>query len=176
MNQKENKQKHPSSAVIMQVYKRDKFTCVYCGVNGSEAELQCDHLHPISKGGSNHVSNLRTSCRSCNQSKGNKTNFKSNVMGNQSNSVYFFTLNNYWYKTESNLLDSILLVTVIDPYGYEYETIRMEISETKAVKFYSNFYTFLEAQDERRWRDGTVDVRDFYIQHYVSSKYYNKEK
>lgn len=62
----------PSAAVRIRVMKRDKFTCQYCGVNGSEAELEIDHIIPFSKGGSHHPSNLTTACRSCNQEKGDK--------------------------------------------------------------------------------------------------------
>ena len=51
------------------LYKRDGFSCVYCG---STLNLQLDHLHPRSKGGSNHKSNLVTACRSCNKAKSNR--------------------------------------------------------------------------------------------------------
>jgi 5-methylcytosine-specific restriction endonuclease McrA len=56
------------------VFERDNYTCVYCGfkadgING----LHCDHVIPYSKGGSNDLENLVTSCPSCNMSKGNKT-------------------------------------------------------------------------------------------------------
>ena len=59
----------PSSAVRIRVMKRDKFQCTYCGVPGTHAELEVDHIIPKSKGGSHHMSNLTTSCRKCNQSK-----------------------------------------------------------------------------------------------------------
>jgi hypothetical protein len=59
----------PSDAVKLRVLKRDRFTCVYCGVAGTEAELEVDHVHPVSKGGSHHIGNLVTACRSCNQKK-----------------------------------------------------------------------------------------------------------
>lgn len=59
----------PSSAVRMRVMKRDKFQCTYCGVPGTDAELEVDHIIAKSKGGSHHMSNLTTCCRQCNQSK-----------------------------------------------------------------------------------------------------------
>ena len=60
---------YPSAAVRIRAMKRDKFTCQYCGISGSEAELEIDHIVPISKGGSNHISNLATACRKCNLEK-----------------------------------------------------------------------------------------------------------
>lgn len=63
----------PSAAVRIRVMKRDRFSCTYCGVSGTEAELEIDHIIAIAKGGSHHISNLTTSCRACNQDKGTKT-------------------------------------------------------------------------------------------------------
>lgn len=40
------------------------------GASGAEAELQVDHIIPVSKGGSNHISNLTTACAYCNRVKG----------------------------------------------------------------------------------------------------------
>ncbi len=52
--------------------KRDRFRCTYCGVSGTDAELEVDHIIPKSKGGGNHMSNLTTACRKCNQSKSDR--------------------------------------------------------------------------------------------------------
>jgi hypothetical protein len=60
----------PSAAVRIRVYKRDRFTCTYCGISGQEAELEVDHIIPVALKGSHHMSNLTTSCRLCNQAKG----------------------------------------------------------------------------------------------------------
>lgn len=53
------------------VFYRDNYTCSYCGQKGNK--LECDHIIHISKGGSNKLSNLTTSCINCNRSKNNKT-------------------------------------------------------------------------------------------------------
>lgn len=53
------------------VFERDNYTCVYCGA--TDKPLHCDHIHPVSKGGTNDVNNLATSCQFCNTSKGSKT-------------------------------------------------------------------------------------------------------
>ena len=52
------------------VYDRDGHACVYCGATD---ELTIDHVIPLSRGGNNHLNNLTTACRRCNQSKYNRT-------------------------------------------------------------------------------------------------------
>jgi hypothetical protein len=49
------------------VFERDNYTCTYCGVRGPR--LECDHIFPLSRGGSNEVENLTTACSPCNRSK-----------------------------------------------------------------------------------------------------------
>jgi hypothetical protein len=53
------------------IFQRDNYTCKYCGVRGGR--LECDHIHPVSKGGSNEDFNLTTACFRCNRSKRDKT-------------------------------------------------------------------------------------------------------
>ncbi|WIG60449.1 MAG: HNH endonuclease family protein [Ktedonobacterales bacterium] len=53
------------------VFARDNYTCQYCGAHG--VSLQCDHVMPVSRGGSNELTNLVTACKPCNLSKHDKT-------------------------------------------------------------------------------------------------------
>jgi hypothetical protein len=48
---------------------RDGFKCAYCGKNSNQEELEVDHIHPRSQGGSDSPSNLTTSCKKCNRGK-----------------------------------------------------------------------------------------------------------
>jgi HNH endonuclease len=59
------------SELRKEVFKRDNFTCSYCGNIGGV--LECDHIVPFSKGGSNELENLTTSCRKCNRQKKDKS-------------------------------------------------------------------------------------------------------
>jgi hypothetical protein len=70
------KRKPVSAAVRIRALKRDRYACTYCGVAGTDAELEIDHIVPAAQGGSNHVSNLTTACRRCNQAKGAKSTFE----------------------------------------------------------------------------------------------------
>jgi len=58
--------------VRFEVFKRDSFTCQYCGVQAPDAILEIDHIVPVSKGGDNSLLNLITSCRDCNRGKTNR--------------------------------------------------------------------------------------------------------
>lgn len=59
-----------SQGTRFDVLERCGFRCFYCARKGSEAgELEIDHVMPVTKGGSSHVSNLVAACRDCNQGK-----------------------------------------------------------------------------------------------------------
>ncbi|RVI58519.1 HNH endonuclease [Sinorhizobium meliloti] len=65
--------------VRFDVFRRDNFTCVYCGRGSPEVTLHCDHVEPHSKGGSDDKSNLVTACQDCNYGKGVKSVRKASV-------------------------------------------------------------------------------------------------
>lgn len=52
------------------VFKRDGFTCQYCGRNPPTVVLEADHVHPVSAGGKTTADNLLTACFDCNRGKG----------------------------------------------------------------------------------------------------------
>jgi hypothetical protein len=54
-----------------EIFKRDDFTCKYCGGKPPEKKLTLDHKVAKSKGGSDEDSNLVTACSDCNLAKGN---------------------------------------------------------------------------------------------------------
>lgn len=51
--------------------------CFYCGIETTQEEgkrkLTRDHLYPLSRGGTDDISNIVVSCKSCNGSKADKT-------------------------------------------------------------------------------------------------------
>lgn len=59
-------------SVRFEVFKRDKFSCQYCGKSAPEVILEVDHIVPVSKGGKNEILNLVTACRDCNMGKSNR--------------------------------------------------------------------------------------------------------
>ena len=51
------------------VFKRDAFTCQYCGSKPPSVVLEVDHIHPVSQGGDDSIDNLITACFDCNRGK-----------------------------------------------------------------------------------------------------------
>lgn len=52
------------------VFKRDQFTCQYCGQTPPKVILEIDHIRPVSQGGDDSKDNLITACFDCNRGKG----------------------------------------------------------------------------------------------------------
>lgn len=52
-----------------EVFKRDRFTCSYCGRTPPEVLLEVDHIVPRAAGGTDDLANLTTACATCNSGK-----------------------------------------------------------------------------------------------------------
>jgi len=66
------KRKPISKALRFEVFKRDCFTCQYCGRKAPDVILEVDHIKPVAEGGKNTLLNLITSCKDCNRGKGKR--------------------------------------------------------------------------------------------------------
>jgi 5-methylcytosine-specific restriction endonuclease McrA len=64
------------------VLRRDRYTCIYCGVQPGERQhgmllnrrdMTIDHILPLSRGGKSTWTNTACACRACNQYKGSRT-------------------------------------------------------------------------------------------------------
>lgn len=59
-----------SQKARFEVFKRDKFTCQYCGAKAPDVLLHVDHIKPVADGGLSDILNLVTACAICNGGKG----------------------------------------------------------------------------------------------------------
>lgn len=57
----------------MNLYRRDAYSCQYCGSPMSIQRLTIDHVLPKSKGGRTSWENCVAACRACNQKKSDRT-------------------------------------------------------------------------------------------------------
>lgn len=64
-----SKRKSLSKKIRFEIFKRDSFTCQYCGNTPPKVVLEVDHIVPVSKGGDNEINNLLCSCFDCNRGK-----------------------------------------------------------------------------------------------------------
>lgn len=55
------------------LFKRDKYTCQYCGKQPGSTDLTIDHVLPRSKGGVSSWDNCVLACINCNKRKADKT-------------------------------------------------------------------------------------------------------
>jgi len=66
----------PSAAVTFSrrnIFKRDRFTCQYCGAQPGSEELTLDHVIPRSQGGESRWENCVLACLACNKRKADRT-------------------------------------------------------------------------------------------------------
>lgn len=61
-----------SKGARFEIFKRDGFTCQYCGRKPPDVILEVDHIHPRALGGDDDEMNLVTSCFDCNRGKSAK--------------------------------------------------------------------------------------------------------
>lgn len=72
-----------SKKLRFEVFKRDSFTCQYCGKSAPDVVLELDHIKPVAKGGKNELLNLVASCVDCNRGKGARELDDSSVVTKQ---------------------------------------------------------------------------------------------
>lgn len=61
-----------SKKTRFEVFKRDLFTCQYCGRRPPDVMLECDHIVPKADGGADDMANLTTACFDCNRGKSDR--------------------------------------------------------------------------------------------------------
>lgn len=72
-----------SKKLRFEIFKRDSFTCQYCGAKAPAVVLECDHIIPVAEGGGNEPLNLATSCAACNSGKGARVLSDDHVVAKQ---------------------------------------------------------------------------------------------
>jgi 5-methylcytosine-specific restriction endonuclease McrA len=66
----------PASTVTFSrrnIFKRDRYTCQYCGTQPGSEELTIDHVLPRSQGGMSSWQNCVLACVECNKRKADRT-------------------------------------------------------------------------------------------------------
>lgn len=66
------RRKSTGKRLRFEVFKRDHFTCQYCGAQPPDVVLVADHITPVAAGGETSIENLLTACEWCNQGKSDR--------------------------------------------------------------------------------------------------------
>lgn len=66
------KRRSTGKRLRFEIFKRDHFTCQYCGSQPPDVVLVIDHITPVALGGDSTIDNLITACEPCNQGKADR--------------------------------------------------------------------------------------------------------
>ena len=122
-----NIRKSLTKKLRFEIFKRDSFTCQYCGRSAPDVVLEVDHINPVKRGGKNDILNLITSCFDCNRGKG-KTKLDDNeVLKKQTDQLQELNLKREqlklmmkWKKELNNIADEE--ISYINEYLEDYGT------------------------------------------------------
>ena len=83
MSKTKRRRKAISPKVRFEIFKRDNFTCQYCGRKTPDVKLELEHIIPVIKGGTNDITNLLTACEECNIGKSDNSLNDNTLIENQ---------------------------------------------------------------------------------------------
>lgn len=136
------KRKSISKYLRFEVFKRDSFTCQYCGAKAPDVILNIDHIDPVSKGGENEILNLITSCFPCNNGKSDNLLSDNSAIGKQRQQLEIFQERKeqisamFKWKKELSDIDQIIIDNIV-----KYINDKME---TRSINIQGQFYTSLK--------------------------------
>jgi hypothetical protein len=189
------KRKPISKKIRFEVFKRDKFTCQYCGRSAPDVILEVDHIKPVSKGGENNLLNYITSCYECNRGKGARELSDDSLVKKQQRQLQELAEKNEqlqmilkWREELQNLKTN--QVDSVNHYiGQHSEWMASEIGKKKIIKWLNEFpfELILEAVDisfeqyydgsERSWNTafnkiGGICANKSYDKDHGNKRYY----
>ena len=85
------------------IYKRDKYTCQYCGKRLDQKQLNIDHIIPRHRGGKTSWTNVVSCCFECNLNKGGKILPETNMrLLKKPRAPFRYPLQNLHFETQNN--------------------------------------------------------------------------
>lgn len=131
--------------IRFEVFKRDSFTCQYCGKMAPDIILEVDHIIPVTEGGKNEILNLVTSCFDCNRGKGKTKLSDSTVIKKQQSQLI-------------NMNEKIEQLKMIIEWKSEMKDIKeMQIDQINAL-FEDGVYRYLSDFQRKRV---SIMIREF---------------
>ena len=134
-----------SKKIRFEVFKRDEFTCQYCGRKAPDVILNVDHITPVAKGGTDDIFNLITSCFDCNNGKRDIPLDKQTELDKQRESLEMLEERRkqidmlYKWKTELSSLKDYALQKALDYLHEQYGIGLTETGEKNLKKWIKQF-------------------------------------
>lgn len=129
-----------SKKVRFEVFKRDSFTCQYCGAKAPDVILEIDHIKPIFEGGTNDIMNLITSCRDCNRGKGKKTIDDNSVVARQRAQIEELNIRRQQlemlleWRDGLNCLENDIYNSAVDYWNNKWESVCLSAQGIQKIK------------------------------------------
>lgn len=155
-----------SKSLRFEVFKRDLFTCQYCGRKAPDVILEVDHIKPVSKGGDNSIENLVAACWDCNRGKGAKK--LSDLSEVEKSRKQLEEI-----QARKNMIDMIFQwkESIYNQYDDSVERINNIFSEHTGYKFNGSFVAKVKNGIKKFGLDIMIDAI-----HIAIDKYYNGEE
>ncbi len=126
--------------IRFEVFKRDSFTCQYCGAKAPDVVLEVDHIVPVSEGGTDELLNLVTACKACNAGKSDRKLSDNSILEKQRAQLEEFQerieqieMMLLWHK-ELTQLDDYILEQVADFWAQLVSPYRLNNAGRESLK------------------------------------------
>lgn len=174
-----------TKAIRFEVFKRDHFTCQYCGRKSPEVILEVDHIVPVAEGGTNDIINLVTSCRDCNRGKGKrklddnaavlKQRAELELMAERQEQVEMMIQ----WKNDMSAMDNMLVENLSDYWititGYDISEAGIRMLRSCYNRFgYSEVYEAITIAVDKYFKDNAISAADAF--HKIGGICYNRKK
>ncbi|RKD32105.1 HNH endonuclease [Thermohalobacter berrensis] len=131
----------PRNRDKLYIYNRDNKECFFCGKKLKFKQITLDHLLPLSKGGTNDIFNLVTSCKKCNKIKGNsilkgidKIILELFMQAVKDNKIIGKGLNIDNNTLKEQLLEIDRIEDITDKFIFQSDNMRFYVKNNKVVK------------------------------------------
>ena len=162
--------KHISKKLRFEVFKRDNFTCQYCGRMAPDVILEVDHIKPVCKGGENDILNLITSCKDCNRGKGKSKLCENDVLKKSRENLKEISIRNQQIEMMMKWKEELSSIEDYQVYEIAFETI--EIFDNRLYAKLSdimNYYNQLYLVEKLKNQIGYDDLINKRLQDYTNT-------
>ncbi len=139
-----------SKKIRFEVFKRDSFSCQYCGRKSPNVILEVDHINPVKRGGKNDIMNLITSCFDCNRGKSDRVISDNSIVEKQR--VQIEELN----------LKKQQLEMMLD-WRNELDNVE-DLAHGKVCDYFNSFFTKYRLSDSARINYFSKSIKEFGVE------------